>query len=70
MLPALLEYIKKDQCVSIEQLSRAFHIDADALFPMLDKWVSKGTIQSYERTTCGRQCRSCQPRKLVYYQYK
>lgn len=70
MLLALLEYIKKGQCVSLEQLSREFRVAEDALQPMLELWIHKKMIQPYYQTLkCASKCTSCQVSKLVYYQY-
>lgn len=70
MLLALLDFIKKGRCVSIEQLSREFHVDEDALSPMLERWVTKGVIQPYyQALKCARRCGSCKVNRLVFYQF-
>ncbi len=70
MLLALLDYIKKGQCVSIEQLSREFHIEEQALLPMLEKWVAKGVLKSFQRALkCAQKCASCRTNHLIFYQY-
>lgn len=70
MLLALLDFIKKSHCVSLEQLSREFHVDEDALSPMLEKWVAKGVVKSYyQALKCARRCTSCKVNRLVFYQF-
>lgn len=70
MLLALLDYIKKGQCVSIEQLSREFHIEEQALLPMLEKWVEKGVLKPFQRALkCAQKCTSCRTNQLIFYEY-
>ncbi len=70
MLLQLRDYIKRGQVVSIEQLTREFHIDKQALQPMLDIWVAKGAIQPCQgRVACGSGCVSCNINTPVFYQW-
>lgn len=56
MLLQLREFIQREQVVSTQQLTRAFHIDAYALQAMLDIWVKKGVIQSVNNGVCKSAC--------------
>lgn len=70
MLIQLRDYIKRGQVVSLEQLTREFHIDKQALQPMLDIWVAKGVIQPcQEKAVCGSGCSSCKINMPVFYQW-
>lgn len=71
MLLKLLEYVKEKQCVSIQQLSREFRSDEQALLPMLEKWILKGKIRSYQQASqCKSRCASaCRKSDLIYYEF-
>lgn len=71
MLLALRDYIQRYQVVSAEQLTREFHIAAEALEPMLGLWIKKGNIRATDdKKSCGTKCQSCQPRpRTVYYEW-
>ncbi|MDP3706433.1 MAG: FeoC-like transcriptional regulator [Legionellaceae bacterium] len=71
MLLQLRDYIKRGQVVSMEQLTREFHIDKQALQPMLDIWVTKGVIKPCQgMLACGRRCSSsCNVNTPVFYQW-
>ena len=69
MLLQLRDFIAREQVVSTQQLTRAFHIELTALQPMLDRWVLKGMIEPQEKAGCSSPCRSCKIPPLVYYRY-
>jgi hypothetical protein len=70
MLLQLRDYIKKGQTVSIEQLAREFHIDSQALQPMLDIWVNKGVVKKHDKKlSCKTLCSSCNINNPVYYHW-
>ena len=73
MLLKLREYIRREGLVSTDQLSRFFHIDEQALEPMLEIWVAKGVLVKHEdkpKTACGSGCNRCQSNSRRYYQFK
>jgi hypothetical protein len=68
MLLQIREYIKREEVVSTQQLSREFHLDSAALQPMLEVWLRKGVIrQCTENTRCKSACFKCQS-PTEYYQ--
>lgn len=70
MLLQLCEFIRCQQLVSMQQLSREFHIDEEALAPMLAIWVRRGVIQIYEEMLgCKSSCFKCKINRPVLYQY-
>lgn len=70
MLLQIRDYIKREQVVSTQQLSREFNIDEQALQPMLAIWESKGTIQQcHQQTTCQSSCFKCKTTQPVFYSY-
>jgi DNA-binding MarR family transcriptional regulator len=69
MLLQLREYIRREHFVSIQQLSRAFHIDESALRPMLDRFVEKGFIRALQRdNACQSTCSGCHTSAVVFYE--
>jgi hypothetical protein len=63
MLLQIRDFIHRQQVVSVQQISREFHIDEQALQPMLDLWVNKGVIASIEKnTSCKTKCYKCGPK--------
>lgn len=72
MLLQLRDYFQKHQRVSTEQLARHFHIDEQALEPMLFFWEKKGLITLCDaRQSCQSPCGKCSTRKtVVYYQLR
>ena len=68
MLLQLRDFIQREQLVSTQQLVREFHVDEQALQPMLDVWVSKGVIEPCQDDDCKSSCaRWCKKSKLSYY---
>jgi hypothetical protein len=68
MLLQLRDFIQREQLVSTQQLVREFHVDEQALQPMLDVWVSKGVIEPCQDDGCNSSCaRGCKKNKLSYY---
>ena len=69
MLLQIRDFIQREQVASTQQLAREFHVDAQALQPMLDVWVNKGVIKPcQEKTGCQSACARCKTNTLVYYQ--
>jgi hypothetical protein len=59
MLLQIRDFIQREKQASIEQLARAFHIDEQALQPMLNFWLQRKVITVNQgasncRSTCGR----------------
>lgn len=68
MLLKIRDFIQREQVASTQQLSREFHIDEQALQPMLDIWVRKGVIvPCQEKAGCQSVCAGCNTRALVFY---
>jgi hypothetical protein len=71
MLLQIREYIQRHQLVSTQQLAREFHIDEQALQPILDVWLSKQVIKRCDnQDACRRACGGCAGRAPVYYQIR
>lgn len=69
MLLALRDYIYHHKVVSLEQLTREFHIAPEALMPILDIWIQKAAIRRVaDKEGCGTSCKSCQPKNVAYYE--
>jgi len=70
MLLQIREFIQREQVVSTQQLAREFHIDEQALQPMLAIWVAKGVIEKcHEKAACQSSCFRCKTNAPVFYQY-
>ena len=70
MLLQIRDYIRRERVVSTHQLTREFRLELPALQPMLDLWVSKGTIQKcQEKANCQSTCFKCRTQAPEYYQY-
>lgn len=70
MLLQLRDFIHREQVVSTQQLSRAFHVEEQALQPMLDIWVRRGVIrQCDEKTACQSSCFRCSSHAPRFYQF-
>ena len=70
MLLALRNYLAKERCVSLKQISRAFQVDIKALEPMLEVWVARGIIvKMVKENACSGACAGCYPEMTKYYQY-
>jgi len=70
MLLQIRDYIQRQQVVSTQQLTREFHVDEQALQPMLAIWESKGVISKcQEKVTCKSSCFGCGSNVPVFYQF-
>ncbi|KTC91896.1 FeoC-like transcriptional regulator [Legionella cincinnatiensis] len=70
MLLQIRDYIRRKGVVSTQQLIREFHLDFQALQPMLNLWMGKGVIgKCQEKVQCNSTCFKCRPQELEYYQY-
>jgi hypothetical protein len=69
MLLQLRDYIQREHVVSIQQLTREFHVDESALRPMLELWVQKGAILPHQhQKACQSACSRCSTSAVVFYQ--
>jgi hypothetical protein len=69
MLLQIRNYIRREQVVSTQQISREFQLDPTALQPMLNVWLRKGIIsKSTHSSSCKSACFKCQT-PPEYYQY-
>ena len=60
MLFQLYNFIQNEKYVSVQQLSRNFHIDESALEPLLNLLLRKNKIMYVEDTTpCKSKCMGC-----------
>lgn len=70
MLLQIREFIHRERIVSTQQLMREFHLDKDALDPMLDIWMRKGVIaRCDEQGSCQSSCFKCPQKSFEYYQW-
>jgi len=69
MLLQIRDFIHKNQVVSVQQIVREFHIDEQALQPMLQIWVDKGIIRScQEKKGCQSSCFRCNTKLPQFYE--
>ncbi|WP_133128308.1 FeoC-like transcriptional regulator [Legionella nagasakiensis] len=69
MLLQIREFITREKVVSIQQLARAFHLDEQALQPMLTIWVNKGVIRPCQgKAGCQSSCFRCNSNAPIFYQ--
>lgn len=70
MLLNIRDFIQRERVVSTQQLSREFHIDEQALQPMLDIWVRKGMIKPcQDKTGCQSACLRCKVNSPIFYEW-
>ena len=71
MLFKIRDFIQREHVVSTQQLSREFHLDEQALQPMLDIWVRKGVIKPCQKPVgmdCQGGCRQhCNINVPIFY---
>ena len=70
MLLQIRDYIHRQQVTSTQQIAREFHIEEQALQPMLDIWVRQGVIRRcHEQTVCKSSCFRCTETAPSFYQF-
>ncbi len=70
MLLNIRDFIQREHVTSTQQLSREFHVDEQALQPMLDIWVRKGVIKRcHETAGCQSACLRCKTNAPVFYEW-
>lgn len=68
MLLQLRDYIRREKVVSVQQLTREFHMDITALQPMLDLWIKKGAVLPHQtKKSCQSTCSRCSTSTVVFY---
>ena len=69
MLLQIRDYFLREQVASTQQLAREFHLDEQALQPMLDVWMRKGFIKPCQQESPGCQsaCARCKTNPPVFY---
>ena len=69
MLLQIRDFFYREQVASTQQLAREFHLDEQALQPMLDVWVRKGVIKpcQQEQISCQSACIRCKTNQPVFY---
>ncbi|HBI21421.1 MAG TPA: hypothetical protein DDY37_02355 [Legionella sp.] len=71
MLLQIRDFIRQSEVASTQQMAREFHVDEEALQPMLDIWVRKGMIEKcHEKAACASACMRCKTHVPVFYQVR
>lgn len=68
ILQQLQTYLRSHPQTSLEELSRHFQTDADALRQMLALLIRKGRVRQLAGKQCGG-CHSCPPESLELYEW-
>ena len=67
MLLQLCEHLRSVDEASVQQLARVFHLDEQALQPMLDLCVKRGIIiESSQVGNCKQVCGGCGQKGVIY----
>lgn len=67
ILTEIQSYLSQRGQASLGQLEQHFHVNSNALSPMLEKLIRKGRVQkTVSSTRCG-SCGSCAPETLIIY---
>ena len=70
ILYELRDYLKTKKRIALKDMQDRFHIDADALRGMLDKWISKGQVRKLPQgTPCDGGCCQCDPALTELYEW-
>lgn len=70
MLLQIRDFMKRTRIASNQQLAREFHLDIEALEPMLKVWLSKGVLAFCQQPpVCQSQCFKCYTQPIIYYSY-
>lgn len=70
ILSDLRNYLKDKHRVTLNDLVLHFHVDANALRGMLEKWISKGKVRlSPAGSSCGTSCCKCDPLLTEIYEW-
>lgn len=70
ILAELRSYLREKHRVTLNDLVLHFHVDANALRGMLQKWISKGKVRlSPAGSNCGTTCCKCDPLLTEIYEW-
>lgn len=68
ILQQIQTYFRNHSQTSLEELSRQFQTDTDAMREMLNWLIRKGRVRKLASKPCG-QCHSCAPESLEFYEW-
>ncbi len=69
ILRELQDFILNYHRVSLAEMELHFHIDRDALKPMLNKLIKKGRVRKLPTAQKCHSCKSCNPDALEFYEW-
>ena len=70
ILSDLRNFLRQQRRVALKDMALHFHIDADALRGMLEKWISKGYVKRLPSgTACASGCCQCDPASTEIYEW-
>lgn len=70
MLLPIRDFLQKEKIASLQHLARVFHVDEQALQPMLDVWINKRVIELLtEKVGCRSACYRCNSSAKIFYRY-
>lgn len=70
ILSDLRSYLQQKGRVSLNELVLHFHVDANALRGMLEKWIGKGKVRLMSaNSNCGTNCCKCDPLLTEIYEW-
>ncbi len=68
MLLQIRDFIERQHVASTQQMAREFHVDEQALLPMLNIWLQQRVIERCEENTgCKSACMRCKTKGPVFY---
>ena len=71
ILLELKQYIRHHNTVALIDLVNHFHVESKVIEMMLDKWVSKGSIEIVDNVKgCGTSCCKCDERLIKFYKWR
>ncbi|MCS6812853.1 MAG: FeoC-like transcriptional regulator [Cyanobacteria bacterium] len=68
ILQQIQTYLSNHPQASLEELSRQFQTDTDAMREMLNRLIRKGRVRKLVSKPCA-QCHSCAPESLEFYEW-
>ncbi len=70
ILSELRDYLKRQQRAALKDMEIHFHVDADALRGMLNKWIIKGYVKKLPSgASCASGCCKCDPALIELYEW-
>ncbi|MCT7970756.1 FeoC-like transcriptional regulator [Laspinema olomoucense] len=67
ILKEIQTYLSQRGQASLGQLEQHFHVNSNALSPMLEKLIRKGRVQKIVSSNRCGSCGSCAPETLIIY---